>query len=149
MSVTKTFKYGKAHFDVEINLKPLDEFRATSDSILFTDLIKRMIREDPDDRETCQKLMKHAVFMNEDEQCKIVEQIADKCFLLKKNYSNPFLITILDKDELHLEGFLGLETEEWKKFELGMTKTPELQIKNCSSLLKIFEGQVISIINEF
>ena len=149
LRLTKIFNDGKAHYEVEINLKPLVDHRTTSDSILFTDLIKRMIREDPDDRETCEKLIKHAVFMNEGEQCKIVEKVAYKCHALKNKFPNSFFIKILNKDELHLEGFLGEDTEAWKNFESIRSKFPELQIdiKTCSSLLRMFDFMVISIGN--
>ena len=149
LNLQKKFKFGIAHYEVEINLKPLVDHRTTSDSILFTDLIKRMIREDPDDRETCQKLIKHAVFMNEGEQCQFVKEFAMKCYNLRWRFPNSFLIKTLDKDELHLEGFLGENTEAWKNFESIRSKFPDLQIdiKSCSSLLQMFEYMVIFIIN--
>ena len=132
---------------VKIDLLLLDDFRKDTDSILFIDLIKRMIRENPEERETCDKLIQHAVFKNDEELMNIVEYIAKKCFT--STGDNEYMIKIIDKDELHLEGFLEAEFEPWNKFTDEMIKYTQLKpdIKTCSSLLRLFTQTYMVIHN--
>ena len=136
MDINITFLKYEIKHHVKLNLKLLDGFRTDTDSILFIDLIKRMIREKPDERETCEKLIEHALFMDDQERYKIVDEIMYKCFLGEDDHN--YLIQVIDKNELHLEGFLGEESEPWKECLVKMPmynpdRKPELKI--CSNLL--------------
>ena len=83
---------------VKVNLELLDKFRSDTESILFIDLIKRMLQRDPNERDTCDKLMKHAFFMDDEERAEIIQDLSKKYFT---------------EDELHLEGSLGAESDPW------------------------------------
>ena len=136
MDINITFLKNEIKHNVKLNLKLLDGFRTDTDSILFIDLIKRMIREKPDERETREKLFDHAVFMDDKKRFEIVDTIFKKCF--HWGGDNKYLIQVVDKNELHLEGFLGEESEPWKEclVELSMYKPEgEPELKICSSLL--------------
>ena len=140
MDIHTTFSKNEMKYRVKVNWKLLDEFRTDTDSILFIDLIKRMIRENPDERETCQKLIEHAVFMDDQERYKIVDEIMYKCF--PGEHDNKYLIQVIDKNELHLEEFLGEESDPWKQFliELPMyqpNRKPELKIRSSLLLMKL------------
>ena len=147
MDIHTTFSKNELKHRVKVNLKLLDEFRSDTDSILFIDLIKRMIRENPEERETVYKLFQHAVFKNDEELMNIVEYIAKKCFT--STGDNEYMIKIIDKDELHLEGFLEAEFEPWNKFTDEMIKYTQLKpdIKTCSSLLRLFTQTYMVIHN--
>ena len=132
------------HHKVKVDLKPLDTLTKDTDTILFIDLIKRMIQEVPDKRETCENLIDHAVLMNCEERLKIVQRLEGKCFDRDK-CMNEYLVKMMNKKEVHMEGFLGEDSAEWKEFVAEVAKLSQLKpdIKTCSSLLKIFNKWVI------
>ena len=140
MEVTlKSFMNDIQH-KVKITSWLLYEFKTDTESILFVDLLKRMIEKIPDHRETYNTLIDHAIFKSNQDRLKIVLDVAKKCF----DKCNSFLINIVNKNEVHMERFLGEETHEWKTFLDEVSKLPgDPDIKQCSSLLKIIAEQVI------
>ena len=128
----------KVHYDVQINLRLLDDFQKDTDTILFIDLIKKMVHEVPEVRETCENLINHALFMNIEYRCEIVRDISRKCFDKER------IIRILNRNEVHMEGSLEKESDAWKNFlnEISKCTSPNPDIKVCSSLLQLFRSQV-------
>ena len=137
------FLKGEFHHKVKIDLKLLEALTKNTDTILFIDLIKRMIQEVPDQRETCEDLIEHAALKNEEGRLEFVQLMAGKCFD-GVECKNEYLVKVIDKKEVHMEGFLGKDSAEWKEFLAEVAKYPELKpdIKTCSSLLKIFYNKV-------
>ena len=127
----------------------LDEFRTDTESILFIDLIKRMIKKNPGERETCESLTKHAVFMEITSWCEIVQNISNKCF--DKDKCNQKLIKIMNQHDLHKDGHLKVDHEMWKNFsdkvsdcttlqpDQKMYHTIQLDPEVCSIFLNLFQ----------
>ena len=134
----KSFK-NKINHKVKIDLKLLKTLTIDTDSILLVDLIKRMIQEVPDQRETCEDLIDHAALKSIEERLQIVQFLAGKCI------DDEFLVKLIDKREVHMEGFLGEDSAAWKEVLAEAEKYPKLKptITTCSSLLKIFSNNVI------
>ena len=129
---------------MKIDLQLLEDISKNTDTILFIDLIKRMIQEVPDQRETCEDLIKHAALKNEKKRFDIVKHLANKCFDRDKCI-NEYLVKVMDKKKVHMEGALAEDSAEWKEFlaETAQFSTLNPDIKTCSSLLKIFHNKVI------
>ena len=144
LDIHTTFLKNEFHHKIKIDLQLLEDMTKNTDTILLIDLIKRMIQEDPDQRETCEDLIEHAALKDNEERFKIVLYLAGKCFE-NDECKNEYLVKVIDKKEVHLEGFLGKDSAEWKEFLAEAAKLPEPKedIKICSSLLKIFFNQVI------
>ena len=138
------FLNSKFHHKVKIDLQLLEVLTKDTDTILFIDLIKRIIQEVPDQRETCEDLIEHAALKSNEERVEIVERLAKKCFDGDK-CKNEYLVKVMNKKEVHMEGFLGEDSAEWKELLAETTKLPKLKpdIKTCSSLLKILSDEVI------
>ena len=141
MVITMNLSRDKMHHEVTIKLKLLDELRTNTDSILFIDLLKRMVEKIPDQRETCEHLIGHAALKSNQERLEIVQLLAEKCFD-GDECINEYLIKVMDKNEVHMEGSLAEDSAEWKKL-LAEVANFQTDIKKCSSLLKIFAVQVI------
>ena len=143
MAITSTFFKNEISHDYKINLKLLDSLTKDTDTILFIDLIKRMIEKVPDQRQTCESLIHHAALKTNKGRLEIVQHLAGKCFDGDKCI-NEYLVKVMDKKEVHMEGALGEDSAEWKKLLAETSKLPDSpDIKKCSSLLKIFTKQVI------
>ena len=143
LAITITFSQNEFHHKVKIDLKLLEALTKDTDTILFIDLIKRMIQEVPDQRENCEDLIEHAALMNNEERLEIVQHLAEKCFNRNKCI-NEYLVKVMDKKEVHMEGSMGENSDEWKKFFTETAKYPDSpDIKKCSSLLMIFDNWVI------
>ena len=129
------------HHEITIKLRLLDELRTNTDSILFIDLLKRMIEKIPDQRETCAKLIDHAIFMNIENRCEIVRTISNKCFK-KDKCINQNLIKIMDQHNLHKEGSLRAS---WWDFldEAAKCTSQQPNIEVCSSFVSLFQHIVI------
>ena len=142
LDIHTTFSKGKFNHKVKIDLQLLEALTKNTDTILFIDLIKRMIQEVPHQRETCKDLIKHAA-LKENERFQIVQYLAGKCFDEDKCI-NEYLVKVMDKKEVHMEGFLGEDSAEWKEL-LAQAADFSLKpdIKVCSSLLEIFYDKVI------
>lgn len=142
--ITTTFSKNKTIFRVHINLELLNEFRTNTESILFIDLLQKMLQEVPDDRESYENLITHAVFMSNDEKFRIVRDLIRDCFYSGYQDSNEFWIIMMDKNELHMEGSLGEESDEWKDFLAAVSKHTDIvpDINTCSSLVQIFRYKV-------
>ena len=163
--ITSAFLNCEFHHKVKIDLKLLDRFRTDTDTILFIDLIKRMIKKDPNQRETCENLIDHAALKSHKGRVEIVQHLADKCFYFKIFCFNEYLVKMMNKKEVHMEGSLGEDSDSWKDLLAEVAKLPKnsdpklmglltektnLQ-KNqpgiaCSRLLNIFKNDV-TIIN--
>ena len=142
MAITLTFFKNEICHDSKINLKPLDLLRKDTDTILFIDLIKKMIRKTPDQRETCDNLIKHAALKSNEERLEIVQLLSNKCFFQDKCI-NEYLVKMMDKNGVHMKESLREESDAWQEFLVGGLMLPEdLDIKICSSLLKILSKQV-------
>ena len=145
LAITTTFSKGEFHHKVKIDLQFLEDMTKDTDTILFIDLLKRMIKEVPDHRETCEDLIEHAALKSKNEQCWIVRDLVDKCFDENKCI-NEYLVKVMDKKEVHMKGSLGEDSAAWKELLAETSKLPEHpDIKICSSLLKIFAEQVINL----
>ena len=144
LAITTTFSKGKFHHTVKINLQLLEALKKNTDTILFVDLIKRMIQEDPDQREICENLIEHAALKDDEERLKIVRDLADKCFD-GDTCRNEYLVKVMDKKEVHMEGSLGENSAEWKEFLAEAANNSQLkpEIKSCSSLVKIFYTKTV------
>ena len=144
LAITTTFLNGEFHHKVKIDLQLLEALTKDTDTILFIDLIKRMIQEVPDQRRNCEDLIEHAALKGNEERLQIVEHLAGKCFDGDKCV-NEYLVKVIDKKEVHMEGSLGEDSAEWKELLVETTKLPKLKpdIKTCSSLLKILSDEVI------
>ena len=81
-------------YKLEISLKLLDDFRTDTESILFIHLIKKMIQESPDDRETCNNLSNHIFFMSDEKRFEIVQDLAERIFK-KGQKRNEYSIKII------------------------------------------------------
>ena len=138
------FLKGEFHHKVKIDLQLLEDTTKNTDTILFVDLIKRMIKEVPDQRKTCENLIEHAALKSHEERLQVVEHLAKKCFKWDK-CKNEYLVKVMDKKEVHLEGSLGENSAEWKKVLAEAAKLSQLKpdIKTCSSLINIFKKDVI------
>ena len=138
------FLKNEFHHKIKIDLQLLEDMTKDTDTILFIDLIKKMIQEVPDQRGTCEDLIKHAALKNEEGWFEIVERLSYKYFDEDKCI-NEYLVKLIDKNQLHLEGSLAEDSAEWKEFLAETAKNLKLKpdIKICSSLLKIFYNQVI------
>ena len=138
LAITTTFFNGEFNHKVKIDFKLLEALSKDTDTILFIDLIKRLFKEDPDQRETCEYLIDHAALKNEKRRLLIVGDLADKCFD-GDECKNEYLVKMMDKKELHLEGALGEDSIEWKEFLAEASKLPgNPDIKICSSVVYIF-----------
>ena len=141
LTIISAFLSCEFHHEVKIDLKLLEYFKKDTDSILFVDLIKRMIKEDPNQREICKKLIEHAALKSNFERLQIVGSLGGKCFFHGKCI-NEFLIKVIDKNQLHMEGFLGEGSDSWQKFLAKFSyllEKPDI----CSSYIKLFLNQVI------
>ena len=128
---------------VRIDLRLFNELQTNTDSILFIDMIKRMIKEVPAHRETCKDLIGHMALKSKQEWLQIVEHLADKCFDGKK-CKNENLVKMIDKKEMHMEKVLGEDSAEWRELLAEFGKLQEHpDIKTCSSILKIFTEKVM------
>ena len=138
-----TLKYFNGEQTYQVNLKLLNEFQTDTESILFIDLIKSMVQEEPNYRGNCTKLIDHAFFKGNTDRLQIIRELAEKIFYNGK--SNENLLKIMNKNEVHMEGSLGAEFAPWKKFLAETSKYSEQQpdIKVCSSLVKLISKQVI------
>ena len=140
MEITLKSFMNEIHYKVNITLRLLYEFKTGTESILLIDLLKRMIEKIPNHRETYNTLIDHAFFKSNQDRLKIVRDVAKKCF----DENNDYLIKTMNKNEVHMEGSLGEETTECKKFLDEISKLPgDPDIKQCSSLLKIIAFQVV------
>ena len=151
LDIHTTFFKSEIHHKVKIDLKLLEALTKDTDTILFIDLVKKMIQEIPDQRETCEDLIEHAALKSNEERFEIVERLAGKCFD-GYNGTNKYLVKLMDKKEVHMEGSLAEDSAEWKEFLTEVVKNPRLRpnIKICSGLLKIIVGGVIkSSYNQF
>ena len=138
------FLKGEFHHKVKIDLLLLENLTKETDTILLIDFIKRMIKEVPDQRENCEDLNDHAALMRNTGRYFIIFDLAYKCFDGDK-CKNEYLVKLMDKKEVHMEGFLGENSAEWKEL-LNVTaklSIPKPDIKTCSNLLKIFIDWVI------
>ena len=126
LDINTSFLNTETFYTVKIKMMLLDEFRTDTESILFIDLIKRMLKEVPNERETCANLIEHAVFMDFDRRCKIVQNISVKCFN-KDKCINRSLIRIMDQHDLHKEGHLKVNHERWKNFLKKVSECTSLQ----------------------
>ena len=144
MDIHTTFLNGEIYHKVKIDLKLLEALTKDTDTILLIDLIKRMIQEVPDQRETCEDLIEHAALKSNEERLEIVELLANKCFN-EDECINEYLVKVINKREVHMEGAMGEDSAEWKEFLFETANYPELKpdIKICSSLVKIFNNKVI------
>ena len=144
LDIHTTFLKNEFHHKIKIDLQLLEDKTKNTDTILFVGLIKRMIQEDPDQRGVCEDLIKHAALKDIEGRLEIVQRLACKCFD-KDKCKNEYLVKVIDKKEVHMEGFLGEDSNEWKEFLAKTAKYPEpkADIKVCSSLLKIFYSKVI------
>ena len=137
------FQNDEIHHTVKIDLQLLEALTKDTDTILFIDLIMRMIKEVPDQRETCESLIEHVAFQNEEGWLEIVQLLAEKCFN-GDECVNEYLAKILDKKEVHMEGFLGEDSAEWKELLAEIAKfSVKPNLKICSSILKMFAEQVL------
>ena len=142
MEILKKFLNNETQLQVKISLRLLDDFRTDTDSMLFIELIKRMIRQDPDHRETSEKLLDHAIFKDNAERLGIIKSLSKKCYAGDKCI-NQFLVKVMNKNEVHLEGTVE-HSEPLKDLLAELTNYPEKpDIKICSSLVRLFEAKVI------
>ena len=144
LAITTTFFRSEIHHKVKINLQLFEALTKDTNTILFIDLVKRMIQEVPEQRETYENLIDHASLKSNYERLQIVLHLADKCFDGNK-CNNEYLVKVMDKKKVHMEGFLGEDSAEWEEFLAEVAKNLKLKpdIRSCSSLLKIFKGKVI------
>ena len=143
LGFSTTFSKGEFYHKVKIDFELLEALTKDTDIILFIDLIKRMIQEVPEQRQTCEDLIEHAALKSDQERLKIVEHLANKCFDGKR-CKNEYLVNMMDKKEVHMEGFLEEDSVEWRELLAEVAKLPEHpDFKICSSLLKIFAVEVI------
>ena len=144
MDINIKFLNGEFHHKVKIDLQPLEDMTKDTDTILFIDLIKRMIQEVPYQRGICEDLIEHAVLKSYEERLEILQLLAGKCFD-GDECRNEYLVKVMDKKEVHMEGSLGHDSAEWREFLAEAAKNPELKpnIKTCSSLLKIFNIKMV------
>ena len=151
MAITTTFLKGEFHHNLKIELQLLEALTKDTDTILSIDLIKRMVHKYPDQRETCENLIEHAALKSNEERVKIVRHLAEKCFD-KDECINEYLVKVIDKKEVHMDGSLGEDSAEWREFLAEVAKLSQLKpdIKTCSNLLKMFQALVIkSNYNQF
>ena len=100
-----------------------------------------MLQEVPDHRENYKKLLDHAVFMGNKARLQIVSSVAEKS---KQNDINEILKDIMNKNEVHMEGFRGTETDEWLEFLAANSNCRLLDIKSCSILvMKLHTNNVL------
>ena len=143
LAITITFLNGKFHHKVKIDLKLLEALTKDTDNILFIDLIKRMIKEIPEHRQTCEDLIDHAALKSDQKRLEIVQHLADKCYD-GDECRNEYLVKVMNKKELHVEGALGEDFAGWKEVLAEFGKLPvKPNFKACSSLLMMFTKQVI------
>lgn len=140
---TKFFKSNPKH-EARIDLKPLDLLRSDTECILFIDLIKSMVQEEPNYRVTSESLIEHALFKENEERLQIVQELAEKCFD-KDQCIYEYLVEIMNQNEKHMKGSLVEDSAEWKKLFAKTAKFPDLKlhIKVCSNLVKLISKQVI------
>ena len=144
LDIHTTFSQNEFHHKIKIDLKLFEALSKDTDTILLIDLIKRMIQEVPDQRGTCEDLIEHAALKDNEDRLQTVHYLANKCFA-DDECINEYLVKVIDKKEVHMEGSLGEDSAEWKKFLAAAAKIPKpkADIKICSSLLKIFYSEVI------
>lgn len=129
----------------QVNLDILHKFRKDTESILFIDLIRKMIREIPGSRSTRELLIKHAVFMNITDRVAVVQSFATSFLFDSNEQDNKNRIAIIDGKKLHMKGILSAKREELENFLTVMNETYlnlDLNINVCSSLLQMFASQV-------
>ena len=143
LAITTTFLNDVFYHKVKIDLQLLEVLTKETDTVLLIDLIKRMLHKVPDQRGACEDLVEHAALKSNEGRFFIFRKLAAKCFDEDKCV-NEYLVKVIDKKEVHMEGFLGEDSAEWKKllFETAMFPSKP-DIKTCSSLLKIFSDWVI------
>ena len=141
LDINIKFVNGEIQHSMVIDSLLLDALTKDTDTILFIDLIKRMIKKVPDQRQTCEDLLKHVALKNEKGRLEIVQLMANKCFNADECI-NAYLVKVMDKKEVHMEGSLAEDSAEWKKL-LAEVANFQTDIKKCSSLLKIFAVQVV------
>ena len=144
MDIHTTFLKKEFHHKVKINLKLLDALTKNTDTILFVDLLKRIIQKVPDQRGTCEDLIDHVALKSNEERFMIFRYLAKKCFDGDKCI-NKYLVKMMDKKEVHKEGFLGEASDEWKKYLAEAAKFLQLKpdTKTCSSLIKLFNMKMV------
>ena len=142
LDINIKFVNGKIQHRMIIDSLLLDALTKDTDTILFIDLIKRMIQKVPDQRETCKNLIQHAALKNKKKRFEIVKLMANKCFDEDKCI-NAYLVKVMDKKEVHMKGSLAEDSAEWIKLEVEAAKF-QADVKICSSLLKIFAEKVVN-----
>ena len=143
MAITSTTVKNKTHYQVKVDFKLLDSFRTDTDTILFIDLIKRMVQEKPVHRETRSLVYCHGAFKTNTERLEVVQGLSKKCF--NGNQGDKYLISIIDMHKLHMVGSLGESSTEWLEFLAEAAKHQlKPDIKVCSSLLEIFKKVIIN-----
>ena len=144
LDINFKFLNGEIQYRMIIDSQLLDTLTKDADSILFVDLIKRMIKKNPDQRQTSEDLIDHAALKNDKEWLEIVQLMAGKCFSGDKCI-NEYLVQIIDKKEVHMKGSLAEDSAEWKELIAEVAKlSVKPNLKACSSLLMIFSEQVFS-----
>ena len=145
LDINIKFFIGDIQHKMNIDSQQLDALTKDIDTILFIDLINRMIHRIPDQRETCENLIDHAALKSNEERLEIVQHLAAKCFD-GDECKNEYLVKIMDKKKVHLKRSLAEDSAEWKELLAETSRLPRNpDIKICSSLLKIFAEQVIII----
>ena len=141
--ITTTFSKNEANHHVHINLQLLKEFQTDTESILFTNLMQKMLIEVPSGRENYKKLLDHAVFMNNKARLQIIRDLARKMNTDIDSNSNEFLEKIMNKNEVHMEGFRGTESAEWKEFLAADSYYKRPDIRSCSVLVMTLQYDVM------
>ena len=102
-----------------------------------------MVQEEPTERDTCQNLIDHAALRSNDERLLIFHNILKNNKHLSSSNFN-YLVKMMDSEMKHMKGFLGKNSEPWKKFLGVASKFPEVKIdlEACSSIVIFFELQV-------
>ena len=130
------------HDKVKINLNLLDKYEKNIDTILYIDLIKKMVQEEPTERDTCKNLIDHVVFMGNKERLEVVHKLAEKC--MDKDF-----IEIIDRNKVHMKRSLSEESAEFKALLDEILKFPDVEtdIKICSSILDLFQNDEVNMLN--
>lgn len=102
--------------------------------ILLINLIKRMLEEDPQKRDTCVQLIEHAVFLSIKERWDLLGSF-QKNHKIALRQKDSFLSNLLNENQLYLIGSKKTEVEVIQEIEMDLPLNKN-QYELCTYLLK-------------
>lgn len=138
MKIIAEWSNGGMKIDAKVFIRHLNDLQKdNTDIILLIDLIKRMLEEVPQKRDSCQQLIKHAVFMKFKKRRFLLRKyvVNHECFVFDSKF-HP-----INKNKLHLNGLKDTDKKFVDELDLRMVdpRFPQhvFEIENHESCIRL------------